>query len=48
MSDADYADDLALLTNTQVQDESLQHSLKLAAGGIGHYVNTNKTESMCF
>ena len=45
---ADYADDIALLANTPAQAESLLHSLKQAAGGIGLYVNTDKTEFMCF
>ena len=31
MTDADYADDLALLENTPAQAESLQHSLVQAA-----------------
>ena len=32
MIDADYADDLVLLTNTPAQAEYLLHSLKQAAG----------------
>ena len=48
MTDADYADDLALLTNTPAQAESLLHNLKQAAGGIGLRVNANKTEYMYF
>ena len=44
----DYADDIALLTNTPAQVESLQHSLEWAAGGIGLHVNADKTEYMCF
>ena len=48
MIDADYAYDLMLLTNTPAQAETLLHSLKQAAGGIGLYVNANKTEFICF
>ena len=42
MTNADYADDLVLLTNTTVQAEFLLHSSEQAAGGIGFYVNSNK------
>ena len=35
MTDANYANDLALLTNTPTQAEFLQHSLEQAVGGIG-------------
>ena len=45
---ADYADDIALLANTPAQEESLLHSLHQTAGGIGLYVNTDKTEYMGF
>ena len=38
------ADDIALLTNTLSQPESLPHSLKRATSGIGLYVNTDKME----
>ena len=48
MTDTDYADDLALLTNILAQVESLLHSLEQAAGGIGFYINASKTEFMCF
>ena len=48
MTDADYTDDLALLTNTPVQFKSLLHSLKQAARGIDLYVTTNKMEFICF
>ena len=46
MTDTDYADDQALLTNTPAQ--ALPHSLEQAARGIDLYVNTNKTVFMCF
>ena len=42
--DADYTDDLVLLANRK----SLLHSLEHAARGIGLYVNSDKTEFMCF
>ena len=48
ITDADYADDLALLANTPNQAETLQHSLERAAAGIGLHVNANKTEYMCY
>ena len=48
MTDLDYADDLALLTNASVQDESQLHSLQQATKGIGLHGNTDKRESMCF
>ena len=48
MTDADYADDIALQANTPAQAESLQQSLERAAAGIGLHVNTDKTEYMCF
>ena len=39
ITDADYADDLALLANTPVQAKFLLHCLELATRGIGLYVN---------
>ena len=45
--DADYTDDIALLANTPAQAETLLHSLEIAAGGIGLYVNVDKMEYMC-
>ena len=47
MTDADYADDLALFLYTPAQAESLLHSLEHAAEGISFYGNTNKTWLMC-
>ena len=47
ITDADYADDLALLANTPNQAETLLHSLERAAAGIGLHVNAYKTEYMC-
>ena len=48
ITDADYADDIALLANTPIQAESLLHSLERVAGGIGLNGNIDKTEYMCF
>ena len=48
ITDADYADDIALLANTPTQAETLLHSLELAAAGIGLHANAHKTENMCF
>ena len=42
ITDADYADDIALLTNTLTQAESLRHNLDQAAGDIGFRVNADK------
>ena len=47
ITDADYADDIAILANTPDQAETLLHSLEWAAGGIGLY-NAHKTEYMCY
>ena len=48
ITNADYADDIALLANTPNQAETLLHSLERAAAGIGLQVDAYKTESMCF
>ena len=48
ITDADYADDLALLANTPNRAETLLHSLERAAAGIGLHVNAHKTEYMCY
>ena len=48
ITDADYADDIALLANTPNQAETLLHSLERAAAGIGLHGNAQKTEFMCF
>ena len=48
ITDADYADDIALLANAPAQAETLLHSLERAAAGIGLHVNAHKTEYMCF
>ena len=46
ITDADYADDIALLANAPAQAESLQLSLERAAAGIGLHVNAHQTEYM--
>ena len=48
ITDANYADDLALLVNTPNQAETLLHSLERAAAGIGLHVNAHKTEYICY
>ena len=48
ITDADYADDIAILANTPDQAETLLHSLEQAAANIGLYVNAHKTEYMCY
>ena len=48
ITDADYANDIAILANTPNKAETLLHSLEQAAAGIGLHVNAHKTEYMCF
>ena len=48
ITDADYAYDKAILANTPNQAETLLHSLKRAATGIGLHVNAHKTEYMSY
>ncbi len=43
ITDANYADDIAILANTPNQAETLLHSLERAATGIGLNVNAHKT-----
>ena len=47
ITDMDYTDDIVFLANTRTQVESLLHTLKKAAGGIGLHANADKTEYMC-
>ena len=47
ITDADYADDIAILANTPNQAETLLHSLERAATCIGLLVNAHKTEHVC-
>ena len=48
ITDADYTNDIGLLTNTLALAESRQHSLEQAEGGIDLHINTDKTEYMRF
>ena len=48
ITDADYADDIAILAITPNQAETLLHSLERAAAGIGLHVNAHKTEYMWY
>ena len=48
ITDADFADDIAILANTPNQAETLLHSLERTAAGIGLHVNAHKTEYMCY
>ena len=48
ITDADYADDIALLAITPNQAETLLHNLERAAADIGLHVNAHKTEYMCY
>ena len=48
ITDADYADDIAILVNTPNQAETLLQRLERAAAGIGLYVNAHKTGYMCY
>ena len=48
ITDADYADDIALLANALAQAETQLHCLEPAVVGIGLSVNTDKMEYVCF
>ena len=48
ITDADYADDIAIPANTPAQAETQLHTLERDAAGIGLHVNAQKTEYMCF
>ena len=48
ITDANYADDIALLANVPAQGETLLHSLERAVAAIGLQVNAHKTEYTCF
>ena len=48
ITDADYANDIAILANPPNQAETLLHSLERAAAGIGLHVNAHKTEYVCY
>ena len=44
ITEADYADDIAILANTHIQAETLLHCLERATADIGLHVNVHKTE----
>ena len=48
ITDADNADDIAILANTPAQAEKLLHRLERATTGICLHFNAHKTEYMCF
>ena len=48
ITDADYADDIALPANIPAQAKTQLHRLEKVAAGIGLHVNAHKTEYMCF
>ena len=48
ITDADYADDIAILANSPNQAETLLYSLERAAAGIDLHVNAQKTEYMFY
>ena len=48
ITNANYADDIAILAKTPNQAETLLHSLEQATAGIGLYVNAHKMEYMCY
>ena len=48
ITDMDYTNDIVLLANTPAQVETVLHSQEQTAAGIGHHVNTDTTEYMCF
>ena len=48
ITDADYADDIAILANTHNQAETQLNSLEWTAAGTDLHINAYKTEYMCF
>ena len=48
ITDADYADDIAIPANTPNQAETLLLSLERVVAGIGLHFNAHKTEYMCY
>ena len=46
MTDADYADDLAIISNHDKNDETMFHKIEKIAEKIGLKININKTEYM--
>ena len=48
IADADYADDIALMSNTVSQAEKLLHHVENAAKVIGLFINAEKTEHISY
>ena len=48
ITDANYADDIALQANAPAQAKTLQHTLEWAAAGIGLHLNAHNKEYICF
>ncbi len=48
VTDADYADDIALFSDTIEEAEKLLHHLEIAAAKIGLNINAKKTKYICF
>ena len=48
ITDANYADDIAILANAPAQAETLLYNVERAAAGICRHFNAHKTEYMCF
>ena len=48
ITDADYADNMALMADTIADAQTLLYSLETASGDIGLYVNAKKTECMSY
>ena len=48
ITDADYDDDTALLSNTPAKSKTQLHSLERTTGGIDLHVNVHKTKYMGF
>ena len=48
ITDVDYADDLALLSDTVEEATKLLHLVEEAASEIGLYINAGKTEFICY
>ena len=48
ITDVNFADDIAFLSNAPAQVETVLHSLEWASAGIGLHINAHKTEYMCF
>ena len=46
ITEADYKDEVSLVTHAPTQAESILHSREQAAGSISLYLNSNKTECM--